>query len=103
MRQLPLEFGEVTRDHHHVEASKVGFLWLSVEQERMADFKTALGRILASRQPLAHFTRHRDVVASPALSFANDHFEIENDALANAPDLDHGGLLSQNRRVASHL
>jgi hypothetical protein len=32
------------------------------------------------------------VVTSHALSFTNDHFEIERDALANAPDLDHGDL-----------
>jgi hypothetical protein len=33
------------------------------------------------------------VVTGLALSFTNDHFEIESAALANAPDLDHGGLL----------
>ena len=33
MRQLPLEFGEVTRDHRHVEASENQLLWLAVEQE----------------------------------------------------------------------
>ena len=33
MRQLPLEFGEVTRDHRHVEASENRLLWLAVEQE----------------------------------------------------------------------
>ena len=48
--------------------------------------------MLAGRQPLAHFMRHRDVVTSHALSFTNDHFEIERDALANAPNLDHGDL-----------
>jgi hypothetical protein len=49
--------------------------------------------MLAGRQPLAHFTRHRDVVTSLALSFTNDHFEIESAALANAPDVNHGDLL----------
>ena len=92
MRQLPLEFGKVTRDHRHVEASENRLLWLAVEQETEGRLKTALGRMLAGRQPLAHFTRHRDVVTSHALSFTNDHFEIERDALANAPDLDHGDL-----------
>ena len=48
--------------------------------------------MLAGRQPLAHFTRHRDVVTINALSFTNGDFEIERDALANAPDLDHGDL-----------
>ena len=86
MRQLPLEFGEVTRDHRHVEASENRLLWLAVEQETEGRLKTALGRMLAGRQPLAHFTRHRDAVTSYALSFTNDHFEIERDALANAPD-----------------
>jgi hypothetical protein len=33
------------------------------------------------------------VVTSLALSFTNDHFEIESAALANALDLDHGDLL----------
>jgi hypothetical protein len=33
------------------------------------------------------------VVTSLALSFTNDHFEIESAALANAPDLDHDDLL----------
>src|ERR1700716_2860801 len=76
----------------------VGALWLAVEQETEGRLKTALGRILAGRQPLAHFTRHRDVVTSHALSFTNDHFEIERDALANAPDLDHGTSPLSNRR-----
>ena len=56
-------------------------------------FKTTLGRMLAGRQPLAHFTGYRDVVTSSALSFMNYHFEIERAALANAPDLNHGDLL----------
>ena len=92
MRQLPLEFGEVTRDHRHVEASENRLLWLAVEQETEGRLQTALGRMPAGRQPFAHFTRHRDVVTSHALSFTNDHFEIERDALANASDLDHGDL-----------
>ena len=43
MRQLPLEFGEVTRDHRHVEASENQLLWLAVEQETEGRLKTALG------------------------------------------------------------
>src|SRR3954468_5741595 len=89
-----LEFGEVTRDHRQVEASENRLLWLAVEQETEGRLQTALGRMPAGRQPLAHFTRHRDVVASLALSFTNDHFEIERAALANASDLDHCDLLS---------
>jgi hypothetical protein len=45
--------------------------------------------MLAGRQPFAHFTRYRDVVTSLALSFTNDHFEIERAALLNASNLDH--------------
>jgi hypothetical protein len=55
--------------------------------------------MLAGRQLFAHFTGHRDVVTSLALSFTNDHFEIERTALANAPDLDNGDSPSQNRLV----
>jgi hypothetical protein len=44
--------------------------------------------MLACRESFAHFSRHRDVVTSLALSFTDDHFEI-GAALTNAPDLDH--------------
>src|SRR5262245_4313106 len=100
MRQFTLEFGEVARDHRHVEAPEYRLLWLAVEQESEGCLKAALRRMVPARQPVAHFTRHRDVVTSLAPCLANDHFEIERATLASAPDLDHGDLLGQNRRVA---
>src|SRR5262245_29490512 len=93
MRQFTLEFGEVARDHRHVEASEYRLLWLAVEQESEGCLKAAFRRMVPARQPVAHFTRHRHVVTSLAPSLANDHFEIERATLANAPDLDHGDLL----------
>src|SRR5262245_7732417 len=93
MRQFTLEFGEVAQDHRHVEASEYRLLWLAVEQESEGCLKAALRRMVPARQPVAHFTRHRDVVTSLAPCLANHHFEIERATLANAPDLDHGDLL----------
>src|SRR5262245_45787454 len=87
MRQFTLEFGEVARDHRHVEASEYRLLWLMVEQESEGCLKAALRRMVPARQPVAHFTRHRDVVTSLAPSLAKDHFEIERATLAHAPDL----------------
>src|SRR5215469_4709578 len=99
MRQLLLEFWEVARDHRHVEASENRLLWLAIEQKTEGRLKTALGRMFAGHQPLAHFTGHGDMVTSLARSFTNDHFETERAALANAPDLDHGDLLVKNWRA----
>jgi hypothetical protein len=53
MRQLPLEFGEVARDHRHVEASENRLFWLAVEQETEGCLKTALGRMLATQTVIA--------------------------------------------------
>src|SRR6516165_8236039 len=64
----PLELGEVARNRRDVESSEDGFLWLAVEQEPEGRLETALRRVLARRQPLAHLSRHRDVVTSLALS-----------------------------------
>src|SRR5262245_14238196 len=99
MRQLLLEFWEVARDHHHIETSENRLLWLAIEQETEGRLKTALGRMFAGHQPLAHFTGDGDMVTSLARSFTNDHFETERVALANAPDLDHGDLLVKNWRA----
>src|SRR5262249_34807158 len=84
MRQFTLEFGEVAQDHRRVEASEYRLLWLAVEQESEGCLKAALRRMVPARQPVAHFTRHRDVVTSLAPCLANDHFEIERATLANA-------------------
>src|SRR5215471_11994192 len=94
---LPLELGEVARDRRHVEAPEDRFLGLAVEQEPEGRFETAFRGMLARRQPLAHLSRHRDVVTSLALSFADDHLENERVALGSAPNLDHVGLLGDPR------
>src|SRR5918996_3939478 len=108
MRQLPLELGEVARDHCHVEAAEDRLLRLAVEQEPEGRFQTALRRMLAGRQPLARLLRHRDVVAGLALSFADHHLELERLALARvalggAPDLDHFRLLLNGTRPSALL
>src|SRR6266849_9369147 len=82
---LPLELGEVARDRRHVEAPEDRFLWLPVEQELEGRLETAFRRMLPRRQPLAHLSRHRDVVTSLTLSFADDHLENERIVLGNAP------------------
>src|SRR5215469_1625293 len=94
---LPFELGEVARDRGHVEASEDRFLGLAVEQEPEGRLDAAFWRMLARRQPLAHLSRHRDVVTSLALSFADDHLENERVALGSAPDLDHVDLLGDAR------
>src|SRR5215813_1166943 len=99
MRQLLLEFWEVARDHRHVEASENRLLWLAIEQKTEGRLKTALGRMFAGHQPLAHFTGHGDMVTRLARSFTNDHFETERAVLTNAPDLDHGNPLVKNWRA----
>jgi hypothetical protein len=53
--------------------------------------------MLARRQPLAHLSRHRDVVTGLAVSFADDHLENERVVLGSAPDLDHVDLLADAR------
>src|SRR5215510_12514830 len=58
--RLPLELGEVARDHRHIAASENRLLWLASEQETEGCLKTALGRMFAGHQPLAHFTGHGD-------------------------------------------
>jgi hypothetical protein len=91
LRELPLEFGEVARDHRHVEASENGFLRLAVEQESEGCFETALRRMLA-RQLLASFSRHRDVVMGLPISLPDDHLEFKMVVVCRTSDLDHVGL-----------
>src|SRR5262247_4321163 len=101
MRQLSLELGEVAGNLRHVEASENRFLRLTIEQEPEGCFETALRRVFARRQPLAHFSRHRNVVASLALSLGDDHIENEGIARSSEPDLDHVALLAA--RVKARL
>src|SRR5438128_3670544 len=70
---LPLELGEVARDRGHVEAPEDRFHGLAVEQEPERHLDTAFWRMLPRRQPLAHLSRHGDVVTGLTLSFADDH------------------------------
>src|SRR5215467_11407097 len=86
---LPFELGEVARDRGHVEASEDRFLGLAVEQEPEGRLDTAFWRMLACRQPLAHLSRHGDVVTSLALSFADDHIENKRVVRGSAPDVNH--------------
>src|SRR6516225_10855599 len=86
---LPLELGEVARDRGHVEAPEDRFLGLAVEQEPERHLDTAFWRMLPRRQPLAHLSRHGDVVTGLALSFTDDHIENERVVRGSAPDLNH--------------
>src|ERR1700756_3666049 len=90
---LPLELGEVARNRGHVEAPKDRFLGLAVEQEQERHLDTAFWRMLPRRQPLAHLSRHGDVVTGLTLAFADDHLKNERVVLGSAPDLDHVDLL----------
>src|SRR5262249_4550104 len=94
---LPLELGEVARDRRHVEAPEDRLLGLAVEQEPEGRLETAFWRMLPRRQPLAHLSRHGDVVTSLVLSFADDHLENERVVLGSAPDLNHVDLLGDAR------
>src|SRR5262245_34136131 len=101
MRQLSLELGEVAGNLRHVEAPENRFLRLTIEQEPEGCFEAALRCVFACRQPLAHRSRHRDVVTSLALSLGDDHIENEGVARSSEPDLDHVALLAA--RVKSRL
>src|SRR5438128_2270569 len=90
---LPLELGEVARDRGHVEAPEDRFHGLAVEQEPERHLDTAFWRMLPRRQPLAHLSRHGDVVTGLTLSFADDHLKNERVVLGSAPDLNHLDLL----------
>src|SRR6516165_5923993 len=103
MWHFSLELGEVARDRRHVEASENRFLRLTVEQEPEGRFETALRRVLARRQPLAHLSRHRDVVMGLALSFSDDHLENERVVLGSASNLDHVDFLGDARIFLSRV
>src|SRR6516162_1328189 len=96
---LPLELGEVARDRRQVEAPQDQFLGLAVEQKPEGRLETAFGRMLARRQPLAHLSRHGDVVTSLTLSLADDHLENERVMLGSASDLNHVDLLGDARKL----
>src|SRR5215472_12020431 len=100
---LPLELGEVARDRRQVEAPEDRFLGLAVEQEPEGRLETAFGRMLARRQPLAHLSRHGDVVTSLTLSFADDHLENERVVRGSAPDLNHVDLLGDARMFKEYI
>jgi len=103
-RQFPIEFGEIARDHRYVEMYENRLLRLAVEQETERRLETTLRRLSTDCQPVARFSRHRDVVMGLTSSFTNDHLESEGVILRNAPDLDHVDLLSRlrNRSLSRH-
>src|SRR4029450_883684 len=86
---LPFKLGKIARDRRYVEASEDRFLGLAVEQEPERRLETALRGMLARRQPFAHLLRHRDVVTSLAVSFANEHLENGRGVFGGASDVDH--------------
>lgn len=102
-RQLSFEFGEEVRDLPHVEATQDRLLRFVVEQEANSRLNAELGRMLASRQPLAGCPRHRHRVTALVLTVADDNLEFERVALAGAPDLDRPDLLSPRARLPGAL
>ena len=100
---LPLKLGEVVWDRRHVEACEDRFLRLAVEQKPEGRLEAVLRRMLARREPLTHLLRHRDVVTSLTLSFADDHFENERVMFGSAPDLNHVDLLGDARVLKGYI
>src|SRR6266852_8426983 len=91
-RQLLLEFGEVARDHGHIEAPEDQFFRLPVEQESESRVETTLWRMLACGEPLARLLRHRHLMAALAFSLPDDHLECKRVALPSALNFDHPRL-----------
>src|SRR5437660_11517424 len=94
---LPLELGEVARDRGHVEAPEDRFLGLAAEQEPKRHLDTAFWRMLPRRQPLAHLSRHGDVVTGLTICFADGLLRNKTVVLGRAPDLNHVELLRDPR------
>src|SRR5262249_42538303 len=91
-RQLALEFGEVARDHRHVEAPEDRLLRLAVEQEAERRLDAALRRMLAAGEPLEGLLPHRDAVTRLPLALGDQPLKFERLARADAPNLDHVDL-----------
>src|SRR5260370_9674664 len=91
-RQLLLEFGEVARDHGHIEAPEDQFFRLPVEQESESRVETTLWRMLACGEPLARLLRHRHLMAALAFSLPDDHLECKRVALPSPLNFDHPPL-----------
>ena len=87
--QLALELGKVTGDHGDVEAPQDRSLGFSIKQELERRLDAVLGRVRAHRQPFASISRHRDVMASLAVSHTDDDLEFKWIAFAGSLDLDH--------------
>ena len=87
--QLALELGKVTGDHGDVEAPQDRSLGFSIKQELERRLDAVLGRMRAHGQPFASISRHRDVMASLAVSQTDDDLEFEWIAFAGSLDLDH--------------
>ena len=87
--QLALELGKVTGDHGDVETPQDRSLGFAIKQELERRLDAVLGRVRAHRQPFASISRHRDVMASLAVSHTDDDLEFEGIAFAGSLDLDH--------------
>src|SRR5258708_22008200 len=97
----PFELGKVAQNRGHGEAPEDRFLGIAVEQEPECPRDTVFWRMLPRRQPLAHLSRHGDVVTGLTLSFADDHLKNERVVLGSAPDLNHVDLLRDARILKS--
>src|SRR5262245_7437903 len=91
-RHFPLEFGEVTRDHCHVERAKDGFLRLTIKQEFERGLEAALRRVPTRGEPFAGCFGHRDMVTGFTIAFADHDVEFQNIAVGCSFDIDHRRL-----------
>ena len=87
--ELALELGKVTGDHSDVETPQDRLLGLAIKQELERRLDATLWRVRACRQSLASVSRHRHMMASLAVSHADNDLEFEWIAFASSLDLDH--------------
>ena len=87
--ELALELGKVTGDHRDVETPQDRLLGLAIKQELERSLDATLRRMRARRQSLASVSRHRHMMASLAVSHADNDLEFEWIAFASSLDLDH--------------
>jgi hypothetical protein len=87
--QLTLELGKVTGDHSDVETPQDRFLRFAIKEESEGRLDATLWRVRTHRQSFASVSRHRDVMASLAISCTDDDLEFEGITFAGSLDLDH--------------
>jgi len=90
--QLTLELGKVTGDHSDVETPQDRFLGFVIKEESEGRLDATLRRVRAHRQSFPSLPRHRDVMASLAISRTDDDLEFEGITFAGPIDLDHSLL-----------